>query len=280
MKRAALLALWVGSVGAASGCSVITDSERVQCSTNADCVARGAAFAGTECRNSFCEAASGWACLDGPAPPEPTGSGFTVSFLTRETVSQQPLVGLKAKLCRKLDVECADAGTVATSDSQGIVTLKVAPGFDGYVRFDDEKTVPGLFFFNPPVAQDLSNISISLSSFETVAGLAALTGATQSIDRGIVLLSVVDCTGAPAAGVALSSDSDDPQERTFYSANGFPSATATETGMDGYGGLVNVSPGPTTLSASLVNGGRRLDRVTVLVQAGAQSMTTLVPSGR
>jgi hypothetical protein len=137
-----------------------------------------------------------------------------------------------------------------------------------------------MYFFNPPVARNISNIVLVMSSATTVSGLAALAGVTQDNGRGFVLLSVVDCTGVPASGVTLSSSPQDPQSRTFYAKEGFPSASATATDSSGYGGLMNASLGTLTLSASFADYSREIDEVTVLVQAATQTTTTLVAHGR
>jgi len=278
-----LAANWVAVVGAlvgSGGCSVVVESNRTQCSTNADCTARGAEFAGSVCVDSFCRAPTNWACLDLPPPMAAPQDQFQVSFVVRDTVTQMPKPGLRARLCRKLDVECSNAvSESATVDEQGNVSFQVAAGFDGYARFDGGDLLPGIFFFNPPVSRDTLNIPITLSASTTASALAALTGVALDSGRGVVLLSVLDCTGTPASGITLSSNFADPRARIFYAQEGLPSSMATMTDSSGYGGVVNASPGTVTFSALQAQSGRKIDEVTVLVQAGTQTMTTLVPNG-
>lgn len=261
-------------------CSVIVDANRTQCSTDSDCAARGPEFAGSVCAESVCQESTSWACLATPAVAPVTGTQFKVSFLVRDAVTQRPKVGLSVRLCRRLDVACVDAvSSVVTVDEQGNAAFQVDAGFNGYARFDGGDSLPGMYFFNPPVERDTMGIVISLSSPATAAGLASLTGVTLESDRGIVLLSVVDCTGTPASGIVLASTQQDARARTFYSQQGFPSAMATTTDDSGYGGIVNASPGTITFSALLEQNGKKIDETTVLVQAGTQTMTTLVPHG-
>jgi hypothetical protein len=264
------------------GCSVVVDANRTQCSTDADCTARGSDFAGSACVQSFCQVSARWSCLDAPlGPPPASGSKFQVSFAVTDAVAQKPWAGLSARLCRKLDVACTDALSAAVvTDAEGKVGFEVPAGFDGYVRVEGTGTLPSMYFFNPPVARNISNIVLVMSSATTVSGLAALAGVTQDNGRGFVLLSVVDCTGVPASGVTLSSSPQDPQSRTFYAKEGFPSASATATDSSGYGGLMNASLGTLTLSASFADYAREIDEVTVLVQAATQTTTTLVAHGR
>jgi hypothetical protein len=279
------LARWVcilsASMPMVSGCSVLVDAERPQCTTDEECTSRGPAFAGSACVESVCQASPRWACLDEPAPPLPGGGPYDITFFVRDAVSLTPRSGMLAKLCRRLDVGCAEpVSHVAVVDDEGYVGFQVAEGFNGYARFDGPDSLIGLYFFNPPVYEDKRDIPVSLSSPTTVGGLAALTGATQEPERGIVLLSVLDCTGALASGVTITANEADPGSKAFYALKGLPSPSATQTDDTGYGGVVNASPGTMTFVATLEENGLQIDEMTVLIQPGTQTMTTLVPRGR
>jgi hypothetical protein len=197
-----------------------------------------------------------------------------------DIVKQQPLAGIGGRLCRKLDVSCTDAlSGVVTSDAQGAMVFDVPSAFDGYVRFESADISPTLYFFNPPVAQDLSNVSVSLASPTTVGLLALQAGAQQSAERGLILISVLDCAGAPAGGIQLSAAPTDTQVVPFYAQQGLPSGSARATDSSGYGGFLNVAPGSVTFSASLASTRRAMDQLTVLVQPNTATVTSLVPHG-
>jgi hypothetical protein len=271
-----------GLIASVLGCSVVVDANRVQCSTDSDCSARGAEFASSVCVQSFCQESAGWACLgDTPVAPPASTEQFRVSFLVRDAVSQKPKTGLGVRLCRKLDVECTDAlSDVAMVDEQGSVAFQVEGGFAGYARFEGRSdSVPGMYFFNPPVAKDTMDIAVQLSAPETVAGLAALTGVMPDSTRGVVLLSVLDCMGAPASGVILQSNKGADEGKVFYSKAGIPDGQATMTDKAGYGGLVNATKGAVTLYARVAQSQKSVGEVTVMVQPGTQTMTKLVANG-
>jgi hypothetical protein len=204
-----------------------------------------------------------------------------VSFLVRDAVSQKPKTGVNVQLCRKLDVGCTDAlSAPAMVDEQGSVAFQVEGGFAGYARFEGSAdSVAGMYFFNPPVAKDTLDIAVQLSAPPVVAGLVMLTGATPDSTRGMVLVSVLDCTGAQAKGIILESNLSADQGKIFYSKAGIPDGMATETDKGGYGGIVNAIPKTVSLSAFVAQSRKKVGEVTVLVQPGTQTMTKLVPDG-
>lgn len=198
--------------------------------------------------------------------------------MVRDTVTQKPQVGLTARVCRRLDVACTESLTdIETTDAGGYVSLNVSAGFEGYVRFEGEAIAPTLYFFDPPVRSNLADVVVSVSSPQTLAGLAALTGATLEASLGIVLVTVYDCAGAPAEGVTISAGSVTSSAKSFYVRNGLPAATATATDESGYGGIVNAPPGTATFSSSFDQGA--IGSVTVLVQPGAVTIAHIVPNG-
>lgn len=279
-RRLCLLALLASSCAAlfSFGCSVVVDADRPQCSTDAECVARGPDFAGAVCKASVCSVPTRWSCLDEPSEPQTSTGSFNVTFLVRDTVSQLPQVGISARVCRRLDVNCAESVTdMQSTDANGYVSLTVPAEFEGYVRFEGETIASALYFFDPPVRSDLPNLRVSLSSPETAAGLTKLTGAEPDPALGLVLVTVYDCMGDPAEGVTINADKTGASAKSFYIRNGLPSATATATDDTGYGGIVNAATGTATFSSSYDQG--MIGSVTVLVQPGAMTIAHIVPNG-
>lgn len=263
-----------------SSCSLVVDSDRVQCSTDADCAARGEAFTGSSCVNSVCVAGARWSCLEKAAAAPPASGMFQAPFIVQHLVTQQPLPGVHARLCRRIDVTCAaPLGDDLVTDESGQVTFSVPGGFDGYVAFDGPDIIHGLFFFNPPVAADLPQAMISIGSTQVIALLALQAGAVQDPDRGVVLLGARDCTGAPAPGVTFTVSGSDPAAVPFYSEQGLPSGTAQQTDSAGYGGLLNAPAGSVTFTATVVETGQRIGSVTLLSQENAITYGSISPDG-
>lgn len=207
-----------------------------------------------------------------------TSGSFTVTFLVRDTVSQEPKVGVAMRACRRLDVKCAE-GISGTSivDATGHASVVVPAGFEGYTRFDDPAIASTLFFFDPAVHEDRPALGVSVTAPETTAALAALTGAEANSSLGLALVTVFDCFGKPAEGVRVTADDVGDAAKTFYVRNGLPSATASATDETGYSGFVNAAPGTASFSAFI--GDQKIGSVTVLVQAGAQTIAHIVPNG-
>ena len=277
-------ALWVLSLlPGLGGCSVLVDANRTQCSQDSDCTKRGAAFATTVCSVGTCQEApvpAEWSCRGIPAAQTPA---YKLTLHLRDVASQRLLSGVTAQLCRKLDINCDNPSSPLLSDDKGTVVISVDAAFDGYVLLTQDKAlVPELFALNAPASGDL-DLSVSLLSPQTAAGLTGAAGGAWMSERGLVLLNARDCTGATVANVSFSvtGGAKDNSTYVFYTVQDFPSKAATATEATGYGGVVNVPAGVTTVSATLAAntaGARQVGTVTLNVRAGFITYSNVTPS--
>jgi hypothetical protein len=195
----------------------------------------------------------------------------------RGVVDQSPKAGAQVKLCRKLDVDCGSPIAMGVSDNGGNVNFSVdMKGFTGYVQAQAEGFVPSLFFFNPPIDRD-TTVPVSLATTLENQGLLFSLGRQGSLGHGNIVISSRDCTGAPAAGVSYSTPNADGMTSSFYTVADLPTGAATATDAGGYGGLVNVPVGAATVVANLSNPKVELARISLLVQEGAITYSTVVP---
>lgn len=277
MRRRLLI---ITAAAAVAGCSVLFDPNRTQCSTAADCTGRGPAFAGTVCVDSFCQAPADpvWGCAANSAATAADAGRFQASLRLVDGVTQRPLAGVLAQLCRKLDIACANplAGSVH-SDATGLVAFDVEAGFDGYVLVTDPAVAPTLYFFNPPVAADVGPTLVALVSAPSMTLFAQQIGAALLPDRGTVILTGQDCQGDPAAGVTFAASTGDAMTVPFYFVGMLPTARAPSTDRSGLGGLANVPSGVATVSGTLATQGLRLGTLSLLVRPGAITYTQWVP---
>jgi hypothetical protein len=260
------------------GCSLVLDSERVQCSTDADCAGRGPAFSGSTCVDSLCQAPDPrWGCLSEPASPRSDPGPFIVTMHLQDLLNQQPLSGVKADVCTKVDVSCSTPRFSTASDDAGVVTLEIAAAFSGFVSFElTDALTPTLYFFNPPVDHDQEIPALSLSSPLARGALLSQLGA--SVDRGDILLSAFDCTGVAAADVTFALTPANAEAVPYYLVNGLPNTSAAATDSTGYGGFANLTAGTWTITGHVADAGT-LPPLSLVVRGGSISWSRLTPPG-
>jgi len=197
--------------------------------------------------------------------------------------STKVLPGISAQLCRKLDAMCeSPVGPMAVSDETGLVTLQVEKGFDGFVQLLGSKIAPSMYFLTPPASGDLDLPMVPLASPFAASSIVLQAGGNPwaKDTSGIVLLTAFDCAGTAAAGINFSiGGTPDPKTFIFYLVNALPTTSVSMTDDTGYGGLVNVAAGVTTVS-SLLGGpsGHKVSKISVLVRAGYVSYSRVTPN--
>lgn len=259
-------------------CSVLVDANRVQCKSDADCKARRAGFAQSSCVNTFCVGDLKWACLQNPAPA-PGGAGpFRVTMHLADLVNHSPISGVRADLCRKVDVACGDPAATVTSDASGTVSLpSVEAGFSGYVTLQSSAIVSTLYFFNPLIDRDQDIPSLSLSNSAARGGLLAQLGADPA--RADVLLNASDCQGKPASGISYALTPPIAGAIAYYLSSGLPTHNSSVTDATGYGGFVNLPSGTVTITATDTESRTRIATLTLIVREGSATWSRVIPDG-
>ena len=265
-------------------CTVLADADRVQCSTTADCTRQGGAFAAAVCVDAFCAADPAWSCLETPralASGSPQASTtYQLQLTLIDLASRQPLAGVSALLCRKVDVDCTsplNAGSVTSPE--GSIAFMAPAGFDGYVLLRDAKIVPTLFFFGGPITQSEQLPPVPLPSSAVVTALTAQTGTPLQSGHGLIVLQTNDCGRRSSAGISISTDDGDEATHAFYWIGGLPTTGAKMTDQAGFGGLVNAPEGAVAVTGSLADTGRKLATTGLLVRSGYLTFVRMVPLG-
>jgi len=269
----------LGFVAWLTGCSVVVDANRPQCSKDSDCTDRGAEFAGSVCLAGVCEANQQWSC-DAVQPAD--APSYKLTMHLQDAVLMSPLPGVRGQLCRKLDVTCQSPLGSAVADSAGVLTTQIEAGFDGYVQLNDpnNQISPALYFLTPPASGDVDLPSVPLASPFVASGIVKSAGGTSWLsDRGIVLLNAFDCAGKTAANISFSvGGTPAPDSFIFYLSETLPTTDTTVTDETGYGGLVNMPEGVTTISALLAPSQRKVGKISVLVRHGFISYSSVTPN--
>lgn len=288
-------------LAAATACNVVLDTDVEQCLVDADCDARGGAFAGRVCQDRVCRPR---ALDDGGAdagPEDPVlgcvgrvswpieRSDARVRFRQRFTslLGAKPVEGAEVLACSTLDPTCATPVATTTTDARGDAILDLPVGFRGYLHFPKAPPslpdlLPHLYAVLPPPAVDMPitpDVPMSdvwqLVTANELNLLLAQIGSSVDPEFGHIVAQTIDCRGVPLAGVTARANVSGPKTVEYYfTAGDLPSDKATETSASGVFGFINVPPGPLQIDTQLVGQGRRHGNLGVLVKKG---WVTLVP---
>lgn len=217
-------------------------------------------------------------CL-GNTPSVPTGSGDTV--VTVMTAMGARIEGATVKVCALSDTTCAQPTATGTTDSEGKATVQVthaAGGITGYFEISSPSLMTTLAYPRAASATtyDVTVITWSSSYMSQFAGYAS---STLTSGKGHVVFWTKDCVDARLAGIQVGVSAADAGSKQFYMmAGGYPSASATATGPNALGSVVNVLPGATNVSGTIVATGQSLiPWNNVIVRADAMTMVDLIP---
>lgn len=280
-------ALWL-LLSSSAGCFALYPVGDDQCTTDADCTARGSAFAGTVCADHVCVAKAAdagastgpWACLGDVAWPSQGAATVTLSVRVIDVLAAAPPKGLAIRACAKLDIKCDHPLSAATSvDATGLVKAEVASGFDGYLELTGTEITPALFFVTKPVYGDTAVPGVvpvvSPAGFDDIA---KAIGTTLEPANGHVYALASDCADVSASGVRLEVDKKTAATAGYYMINNVPVGTAAATDAAGSGGFLNLPVGFVKLSAFVAATGARVGESSVVIRKGTVSYPRIIPT--
>jgi hypothetical protein len=205
-------------------------------------------------------------------------STVTATLSLVDLISGAPMANVEGRVCRKLDVDCADPLSVGLlSDNDGKLSVRAGNGFDGYVELSLPGAMSGLYFFDPALTKDRNVLAVPIVTQGTLVRFAQLAGVEAVPDRSAVFLGAHDCLDEPAAGVRFASTDADDATATFYLIQKIPSASATTTDSEGRGGLINLRAGSITLSGQLATG-ETVGTISLFTRENQVTYASLVPS--
>lgn len=301
--RSPIVAFSLASLLSLGACSLLVPTELEVCTTKADCEAKGAAFAGSTCYRGSCvraattdagaEASSDaddgavpsgpWGCVGHVVWPLDTTGETRVSRNRIVDVSEKPVPGITLQGCGKLDPDCnKPLGAGAVTDADGIFSLTLPRGFDGFVRASAPTPLMPALVYGPPLYEDADAVKIGGEPMHAVgegdiAALLAIVDGTVDPSTGHLFVQHQDCEGRQAAGASLSISLKGPNTKGYYYAGGLPNTDALVTDGSGLGGYVNVPPGSVAVTVRNALGQLFATR-TVIVKAKTVTYLTMVPS--
>jgi hypothetical protein len=272
-----------------SSCSVLIDVDGKQCVKDDDCVALGAAFAGSVCQRNLCVKesdtaggeAGGMSMPDDPlacaaidVSSEPTVKyTFAPVFAPDSTPADaQPFI---IKACGQFDFDCEHPVFGPLEVNAGEPRdFEVKPGFQGYFEIKNRDTLDGLLFLGRPVNQDTQGWAVTMPTPQTVAGLALVTGEKIDENLGLILSVSRDCAGAQLEHVTFESSK---AALGYYFVMNLPDTSLTETGPQGAAGFANVPISTTILTGVHNPSGHMLGPVSVRVKPNTLSFAEIWP---
>ncbi|MEO8184284.1 MAG: hypothetical protein ABI895_36145 [Deltaproteobacteria bacterium] len=257
-------------------------------------------------------------------PPDPARPATTSAETARVRVQacdalrgcSTPVPELTARLCAKLDVDCASPLQLGISAVDGLFELDVPTlgmGFAGYLQVtsatelctspvfggaspllcslvpqcnpeapDDSCRVPlyapALLFFNPPITSDVPEpLGLSLLSSAAMPGIVRAAGSDYDPTMGNLLVMARGCDGTPAAGIRYDLGEEQSQLTQLYMDSGVLSRARDATDDTGMGAFTGVRPGFASVVA-YDGAGQRVGAVGVQVAPGTITYATLLPS--
>lgn len=188
-----------------------------------------------------------WLC---PVSDAARGASVHYSFNVVEFASRMPVKGLEAKACTNSDVDCEKPlATFVDTDETSKVELDLPNAFTGYVEVKSE-ALDTLLYVTNPIVKDTVDRDLTVPTADTVALFATLLDYSWDMDKGIVVLEVLDCDEAPQGGIHFDSLAGGDG---FYIIDEMPDKSAQMTVFDpaantAEGGFLNVPPGTASFS--------------------------------
>jgi hypothetical protein len=229
-----------------------------------------------------CQYGEHWGCLGNvsfPLAPSPT-IALTVGVTITPTNAQAQ--GVSVKACTAIDPDCASPVATETTDASGLATLVIpagGEGFAGHIEVSGDGLTPELYFFDYYLTEPTSSLTIDMFTSASFASYVGIANVTLDPTRGTILVAAFDCALETSANVVFSATGTDAQSQLLYVSGDLPSNTATTTDTTGTALLVNVPPGPVTVTAkSLTAAGQVSSTTRVAARAGCATYVGMYPN--
>jgi hypothetical protein len=233
-----------------------------------------------------CEYGGNWGCIGKVTDPAPTGPiQLTMNVQSLVSASAMPLAGVHVVACAAADALCTTPVASADTDGEGNALLAISPAVGGFIGHLEIKAPgdggadsfePVLYYLAYRLSAPASTLQANLFTYSFFDSELSLAGTTIDPDAGTAVVAAYDCSLDLAPNVAFQASGTNA--KFLYLAGTLFSASATETGSNGFAVLPNVTPGAITLSATPTAVGRASSSVPVEVRKGWISFVGLFPN--
>jgi hypothetical protein len=234
---------------------------------------------GSRCHDR-CFAAADWTCLGHVQSPDPSDDWWRQygTVLDNSTLMGVPLQGFRVRGCVPRD-GCLKPFAETLSDADGNVSLDFSNSPFGTTAYIEVSAPPGLnfpkhLFFEP---NDLLNHSTrwDLSVYQR--------GSVEAVPLpdptlGALLFFTYDCSGLRAAGVEVTASPAKGATTAYVTPGLEPDGSDTATLPAGIGTIINLPPGPVTLSMRRQSTQELIGIQHVVIEADAMTIVDLFPT--
>lgn len=240
---------------ASSGCDPSTSSSELMvntsmCDVDSDCSGKTPRCLAKACVDR--RSADYWLC---PANDK-TVMTATVryGFHVVDFLSRAPPKGVRVNACRNMDIGCSQpVATSVDTDGTGEVQVTLPTGFTGYFEVRSEGEMDTLLYVTQPIVKNTRNRDLPVLTPDIVDITATTLGTPYDMEKGIVLMEAIDCSGTPQGGIHFATMDD---AIPFYLINQLPTKDQMLTVYDptnntADGGYINVPAGFATFSAQV-----------------------------
>jgi hypothetical protein len=236
----------------------------------------------TEC-TAACRGEAAWGCLnEDPRVTEPAAGPVSLSATYLNILNGSPLSELTVRVCERGtgDEICGKELASALTNDAGTATLAVADVAElerPFLNTVGEGLYPELRFHSTPILVDTA-IRTSGITREAHALISTVSGTTDLQGHGALTVTLFDCVGAPASGVALEVSPTDAESRLFYSKGQLDfDAELDQTQADGIAVFANLPTGTVTVRAIHVATGQVINEQELDIVEGHRSALALEP---
>jgi hypothetical protein len=232
--------------------------------------------------------AADWSCASEASVSSPLSENLqrplTFSLRVADFISGSPVTGLEVRACFRSDLGCTRPATAPVNDdADGVVSVPLYEGFNGYLEIRSDGMQPTMLFFADVWSAELLRLiaqvpitMLPVTMLPTSTLLEFNDGLAPPGDPtgGLVTLVTFDCNGPYAAGVRLEID---PTAVPFVFVDDLPVVNQNVTTAEGRGGFASVSPGVVVVTAYPDDGERAISVDSFLVRSGWVTMQDLIP---
>lgn len=224
-----------------------------------------------------------WSCVSDQVDGNPimpsNGPPLDYAVMAVDFLSGMTPPNLRIRACYRGDISCNRPATEAVApDAEGIVTLPLSLGFNGFLEIESDDMVPTLFVFPGALTLELAAtvgpVPIALLPFQALMAFGQSSQLDLNPEAGIVSMNAYDCAGPNAAGVRLELNAS---AVPFAFVDGLPIAFQDTTTAEGTAGFANVLPGLVVVRGFRSDTSQLVGLETILVRTGWVTVGTLMP---